>query len=271
MQPWFNDRASRPQARRPRRTRPGRPGVWPWPAPSTALVVSARRRSSRRWAARRRPRAGTSPPLRARARTTSCWGRHAPTRSSASASGSPSRTSIPTGRSPRSSRPGTARPGRWLPQPPLPPGHGGGLFAVSCVTGSDCWAVGAIVGVSGNGGPSGTLIENWNGSAWSVVPSPTPTGPGVGGCAPAGRELHVGVQLLRRRVLDGPERQRSQRRDRAVERRGMEHRPRRRHRPDLRWALHRAVPRRRRLLGGGQRRSRAAEPQLPPHLPGRGR
>jgi len=67
------------------------------------------------------------------------------------------------------------------PQPSLPTGRGGGLFAVSCVTGSDCWAVGAIVGVSGNGGPTGTLIENWNGSAWSVVPSPTPTGPGVGG------------------------------------------------------------------------------------------
>ena len=66
-------------------------------------------------------------------------------------------------------------------QPSLPAGHGGGLFAVSCVTGSDCWAVGAIVGAGGNGGPSGTLIENWNGSAWSVVPSPTPTGPGVGG------------------------------------------------------------------------------------------
>jgi len=66
-------------------------------------------------------------------------------------------------------------------QPPMPAGQGGGLFAVSCVTGSDCWAVGAIVGMGGNGGPSGTLIENWNGSAWSVVPSPTPTGPGVGG------------------------------------------------------------------------------------------
>ncbi len=67
------------------------------------------------------------------------------------------------------------------PQPSLPTGHGGGLFAVSCVTGSDCWAVGAIVGVGGNGGPSGTLIENWDGSTWSVVPSPTPSGPGVAG------------------------------------------------------------------------------------------
>ena len=100
---------------------------------------------------------------------------------------------------------------------------------------------------------------------------PDPDRARSGGRAPAGRELHVGVQLLRRRVLDGPERERSQRRDRAVERRELEHRPRRRHRPALRWALHRAMPRRRRLLGGGQRGSRAAEPQLPPHLPGRGR
>jgi hypothetical protein len=66
-------------------------------------------------------------------------------------------------------------------QPALPANQGGGLFAVSCVTGSDCWAVGAVVAVSGNGGPTGTLIENWNGGVWSVVPSPTPTGPGVVG------------------------------------------------------------------------------------------
>jgi hypothetical protein len=65
--------------------------------------------------------------------------------------------------------------------PPLPPGRGGGLFNVSCVTGSDCWAVGAVQDASGNGNPTGSLIENWNGSAWSVVPSPTPTGPGVVG------------------------------------------------------------------------------------------
>ena len=38
----------------------------------------------------------------------------------------------------------------------------------------------AELGVSGGGNPSGTLIENWNGSSWSIVPSPSPTGPGVG-------------------------------------------------------------------------------------------
>jgi hypothetical protein len=66
-------------------------------------------------------------------------------------------------------------------QPPVPAGHGAGFFGVSCVTGSDCWAVGAVVGVDGNGNPAGTLTENWNGSSWSIVPSPTPTDPGVVG------------------------------------------------------------------------------------------
>jgi hypothetical protein len=63
---------------------------------------------------------------------------------------------------------------------PLPGGEGGGLFDATCVNGSDCWAVGAVVG-SGSGNPTGTLIEQWNGSSWSVVPSPTPSGPGVVG------------------------------------------------------------------------------------------
>ena len=66
-------------------------------------------------------------------------------------------------------------------QPPLPAGAGGGFFDVSCVSGSDCWAVGAVVGVGGDGNPSAALIENWNGVSWSMVPSPTPTGPGVVG------------------------------------------------------------------------------------------
>ena len=66
-------------------------------------------------------------------------------------------------------------------QPPAPAGHGAGFFGVSCVSGSDCWAVGAVVGQDGDGNPSGTLIENWNGTSWSIVPSPTPTDPGVVG------------------------------------------------------------------------------------------
>jgi hypothetical protein len=38
------------------------------------------------------------------------------------------------------------------------------LLGVSCVTASDCWAVGGIPGVN-----AGSLIEHWNGSAWSIV------------------------------------------------------------------------------------------------------
>lgn len=69
------------------------------------------------------------------------------------------------------------------PQPVLPVGEGGGLFDVTCVGGSDCWAVGALLGVAGNGNPTATLIENWNGTSWSIVPSPTPTDAGVVGAA----------------------------------------------------------------------------------------
>ena len=80
----------------------------------------------------------------------------------------------------------------------LPDGEGGGLFDATCINGSDCWAVGAEVG-SGGGNPTGTLVEQWNGSSWSVVPSPTPSGPGVVGailssvsCASASDCMAVG-------------------------------------------------------------------------------
>jgi hypothetical protein len=42
------------------------------------------------------------------------------------------------------------------------------LFGVTCVSGSDCWAV-------GNAGPFNayqTLVEHWNGTVWAIVPSP---------------------------------------------------------------------------------------------------
>ena len=64
---------------------------------------------------------------------------------------------------------------------PIPGGDGAGLFGVTCANGADCWAVGAVLGVAGNGNPSGTLIEQWDGTAWSIVPSPDPTGSGVVG------------------------------------------------------------------------------------------
>jgi hypothetical protein len=81
---------------------------------------------------------------------------------------------------------------------PLPGGEGGGLFDATCVNGSDCWAVGADV-ATGSGNPTGTLIEQWNGTSWSVVPSPTPSGAGVVGailssvsCASASSCMAVG-------------------------------------------------------------------------------
>jgi hypothetical protein len=81
---------------------------------------------------------------------------------------------------------------------PLPGGEGGGLFDATCVNGSDCWAVGAVV-ATGTGNPTGTLVEHWNGTSWSVVPSRTPSGPGVAGailssvsCASASSCMAVG-------------------------------------------------------------------------------
>ncbi len=43
------------------------------------------------------------------------------------------------------------------------------LLGVAAVSADDIWAVGHT---TGGVGVSGSLIENWNGSAWSVVPSP---------------------------------------------------------------------------------------------------
>jgi len=43
------------------------------------------------------------------------------------------------------------------------------LFDVTCTSASDCWAVGYYV-IPGHGGK--TLIEHWNGTAWSIVTSP---------------------------------------------------------------------------------------------------
>jgi hypothetical protein len=42
------------------------------------------------------------------------------------------------------------------------------LQAVTCVSGSDCWAV----GTGSNGSTGQTLTEHWDGTAWSVVSSP---------------------------------------------------------------------------------------------------
>jgi hypothetical protein len=43
------------------------------------------------------------------------------------------------------------------------------LLGVTCVSASDCWAVGSYVASSG---APRTLIEHWDGTAWAIVPSP---------------------------------------------------------------------------------------------------
>ncbi len=50
--------------------------------------------------------------------------------------------------------------------------NGGYLSAVTCVSPSDCWATGSTTG-AGGGAPTGTIAQLWNGSTWSVVPTPT--------------------------------------------------------------------------------------------------
>jgi hypothetical protein len=60
------------------------------------------------------------------------------------------------------------------------------ISAVTAVSASDAWAVGEDVGATSAIGGS-TLIEHWNGSSWSVVPSPTPGAyPGLTGVAARG-------------------------------------------------------------------------------------
>ena len=64
---------------------------------------------------------------------------------------------------------------------PLPAGVEGGLFNITCASPVDCWAVGTETEVDGNGNSIAALVENWNGTVWSVVPTPTPSGNGVVG------------------------------------------------------------------------------------------
>ena len=62
---------------------------------------------------------------------------------------------------------------RWSLLPsPNPIGAGDAFRGVSCASADACMAVG-LAGPSDNG-PFSTLAEFWNGSRWSVVPSPNP-------------------------------------------------------------------------------------------------
>ena len=75
----------------------------------------------------------------------------------------------------------------WTRQASPNPGGGGFLNGVAAASATDAWAVGLVGGGPGAGtGPSDkTLIEHWNGTAWTTVPSPTP--------APAGALERVAV------------------------------------------------------------------------------
>jgi hypothetical protein len=55
-------------------------------------------------------------------------------------------------------------------QPPSPGTSDNDLAGVAVRSASDVWAVGS----ASSDGPNQTLIEHWDGSAWTVVPSPSP-------------------------------------------------------------------------------------------------
>ena len=50
--------------------------------------------------------------------------------------------------------------------------RGNELLAVTCVSASDCWAVGDYHTDSPVGAAYQTLIERWDGTSWAVVTSP---------------------------------------------------------------------------------------------------
>ncbi len=62
----------------------------------------------------------------------------------------------------------------WSVVPTPNPGGINGLSGVSCISASDCIAVGGTAGYTLTGGATNrqTLIEQWNGTTWTVVPSP---------------------------------------------------------------------------------------------------
>lgn len=69
---------------------------------------------------------------------------------------------------------------KWLveasPSPVSPNGLGMALNAVSCSSAASCTAVGNYDGTYPNWFEAKPLIEEWNGAAWSIVPSPIATG-----------------------------------------------------------------------------------------------
>ena len=50
------------------------------------------------------------------------------------------------------------------------------LMGTTCTTAWSCWAVGGVFSSLGNNSQPNALIDNWNGSTWSVGPDVTPPG-----------------------------------------------------------------------------------------------
>src|SRR5690242_8865781 len=66
---------------------------------------------------------------------------------------------------------------KWsvVPSPNRGGSNGGSvLYGVSCVSATACTAAGADIHTSTSGSIARTLIESWNGTSWSVTPSPSP-------------------------------------------------------------------------------------------------
>jgi len=61
--------------------------------------------------------------------------------------------------------------------PSAPSPAGTYLAHVTCTTAVQCWAVGATMDTNGN--PSATLVDQWDGTSWSTVPSPNPSSAGI--------------------------------------------------------------------------------------------
>ena len=51
------------------------------------------------------------------------------------------------------------------------------LFGVTAIAPNDAWAVGFFVEALNGDRPQKTLIEHWDGTSWTVVPSPNVGGP----------------------------------------------------------------------------------------------
>lgn len=81
------------------------------------------------------------------------------------------------------------------------------LFGVSCHGATSCFAVGDE-GRTEAGTPGNTFVEHWNGSAWSIMASPNPSGnpgnmlnavscPGTTTCFAVGQANYFGTSSAR--------------------------------------------------------------------------